>query len=276
MSWFWKKATKELGGHYQARPILDRNKAKFFVRLCQAVPTFYVFPQVALSALLTAREGRHQRADREKIVGLTVDYAVYNAKLTLVCVVNLDDGSGDPDAIAVLQHCLKDAGIKAIRWDAEIRPTVEQIRRTMLSSINLAKSAPDTESQAAFESEETLQMVNEPDCAGRAASARASTPLQSNPGSDNMTGLSAVKLDQLTPGKVLQTHYPHIWQRISVFAIEPRHLKKYLLSLAMQDRSEKRAGFSLEALKEIADIQVQNDRFLMEAARGWQTGFVHL
>jgi len=276
MSWFWKKATKEPGRRYQARPILDRNKAKFFVRLCQAVPTFYVFPQVALSSLLTAKDGRHQRADRERIAGLTVDYAVYNAKLTLVCVVNLDDGRSDTDAVAVVQHCLKATGIKAIRWDAETRPTVDQIRRTMLSSIDRAKSAPDTESQTAFESEDTLQLVNEPTGAGRGDATRTLTPPQPNPGPNNMAGLSAVKLDQLTPGKVLQTHYPHIWQRISVFAIEPRHLKKYLLSLSMQDRSEKRAGFSLEALKEIADIQIQNDRFLMEAARGWQTGFVHL
>src|SRR4029078_13517450 len=142
------------------------------------------------------------------------------------------------------------AGIKAIRWDAETRPTVDQIRRTMLSSIDRAKSEPDTESQTAFESEDTLQLVNESTGAGRGDAPRRLTPLQSSPGADNMTGLSAVKLEQLTPGKVLQTHYPHISQRRCVFATEPRHLKKYLLSLSMQDRSEKRAGFSLEALKE--------------------------
>jgi hypothetical protein len=52
-------------------------------------------------------------------------------------------------------------------------------------------------------------------------------------------------------------------------------LKKYLLSLSMQDRTEKRAGFSLDALQEIADIQLQNDRFLMDAVRTWQPGILN-
>jgi hypothetical protein len=275
MSWFWKKATEQSGRRYQSRPILDRNRAKFFVRLCQAVPTFYVFPQVALSALLSAAAGKNQKADRARIAGMTVDYAIYNANLTLVCVINLDDGSADPDADAIAHRCFRDAGIKTIRWDAETRPTVDQIRRTMLSSINRAKSTPDAESQAAFESEVTIQPGNEAGGARREAPDRAAPLQHAAPIPLHMPGLSAVKLDQLTPGKVLQTNYPHIWQRITVFAIEPKHLKKYLLSLSMQDRAEKRAGFSLEALKEIADIQTQNDRFLTDEVRSWQPGFVN-
>lgn len=274
MSWFWDKSRKEPVRRYLARPILDRNKAKFFVRLCQAVPTFYVFPQVALSALLAAAAGKHQKSNREKIAGTTVDYAVYNANLTLVCVVQLCDGGSHTDAI--VQHCCKEAGIKAIRWDAESTPSVDQIRRIMLPSIDRAKATPDAANWDALESAATTEIViDPPDPRRETPGGIMPTRQQPNLLLSSGAGLSAAKLEQLTPGKVLQTHYPHIWQRISVFAIEPKHLRKYLLSLSMQDRTEKRAGLALEALKEIADIQIQNDRFLMETGSSWQAGFVH-
>ncbi len=276
MFWFWGKAKKS-GPRYEGIPILAQNKARFLARLYKALPTFYVFPQVALSALLapTATDRKRQKADSEKIAGLVVDYAIYNANLTLVCIVHLNDGANDPNTDAIIDHCFKDAGIKTIRWEAATTPTVEQIRRTMLPSINKAMSTPDAASRAALESEVTIQVVTR---MGGPSLDNPDTVMmirQSDPEPSNINGLSPAMLDQLTPNKVLQTNYPHIWQRIGAFAIEPKHLKKYLQSLSMQDRNEKRAGFSLEALKEIADIQIQNDRFLMDAVRGWQKGFVN-
>jgi hypothetical protein len=88
-------------------------------------------------------------------------------------------------------------------------------------------------------------------------------------------GLTQEKLDELTPAKVLANIYPHIWQRICLFAPEPLHLQKYLVSLSIQDRGEKRAGFPLEALKEIADISAENDRFLVLPVTGWQPAVVN-
>ncbi|MGZ5781720.1 MAG: hypothetical protein ACXWIN_12295, partial [Burkholderiaceae bacterium] len=89
-------------------------------------------------------------------------------------------------------------------------------------------------------------------------------------------GLSLSILDQLTPNKVLQNTFPHIWQRICLFAPDPKHLHRYLDTLTMQDRGEKRAGFSLEVLKEITDIKAANDRFLRNSDANWHTGFVNL
>ncbi len=285
--WFWGRK-KKAGPRYEVKPLLAQHKAKFFVRLCKAVPTFYIFPQVLLSSLLTptAEDHKGRKADNEKIAGLAVDYAIYNADLTLVCIVFLNDGSSDPDSDAIMDHCLKNAGVKTIRWDVETSPTVEQIRRTMLPSINKAMASPDAANKAAFESELTIQAATL-----QATTFQATTRFggmeqdsppdtllmirQADPTPSNIKGLSPAMLDQLTPHKVLQKNYPHIWQRICAFAGEPKHLKKYLLSLSMQDRNEKRAGFPLEALKEIADIQSQNDRFLMEGMRTWQPGFIN-
>ena len=97
----------------------------------------------------------------------------------------------------------------------------------------------------------------------------------SEPVPSNIKGLTNQQLDELTPNKVLSKNYPHIWQRICLFAPEPKHLQKYLLSLSIQDRGEKRAGFPIEALKEIADIQTENDRFLLQPVTGWQPAFVN-
>jgi hypothetical protein len=52
-------------------------------------------------------------------------------------------------------------------------------------------------------------------------------------------------------------------------------LQKYLLSLSIQDRGEARAGFPPEAMKEVFDIQAENDRFLMQHPVGWQTAALH-
>lgn len=277
MSWFWEKASKKSGPRYEARPILAPSKAKFFVRLCKALPTFYIFPQVALPTLLapTAENHKAQKEDGEKIAGLWVDFVLYNADLTLVCVASLDDGSTDANTDAVIDHCLKNAGIKTIRWSAQTTPSVEQIRRTLMPSIDMAKANPDAANKAALESEVTIQGNTVMGDLRQDAPDTVLMMRQSDPVPSNIRGLSPAMLDQLTPKKVLQTKYPHIWQRINAFAIEPKHLKKYLLSLSMQDRTEKRAGFSLDALKEIADIQIQNDRFLMDAVRTWQPGIVN-
>jgi hypothetical protein len=99
---------------------------------------------------------------------------------------------------------------------------------------------------------------------------------QADPVPSNIKGLSLSALDQLTPNKVLQKAFPHIWQRICLFAPDPKHLQRYLDTLTMQDRGEKRAGFSIEVIKEITDIKAANDRFLQSSDGGWATGFVNI
>lgn len=173
----------------------------------------------------------------------------------------------------MVDYCLKAAGIKTIRWDAEANPTVEQIRRIMLPSINKTMPRSDAAALTVFGLEPSSQAATRLGSAGQGAPDTVLLMRQSDPEPSGMKDLGIAMLEQLTPDKVLRTHYPHIWQRICTFAVEPKHLKKYLLSLSMQDRAEKRAGFSLEALKEIADIQILNDRFLVDGVTTWKAGF---
>jgi hypothetical protein len=209
MSWFWGKASQKTGPRYEARPLLAQVKAKFFVRLCKALPTFYIFPQVALPALLTPTAESHkgQKEDGERIADLRVDYAIYNAELTLVCVVYLNDGTTDANSDEVMDHCLKNAGIKTIHWAAQTAPSVEQIRRTLMPSIDKAKANPDAVNKAALESEVTIFGNTVMGDLRRDAPDTVLMMRQSDPIPSNIKGLSPAMLDQLTPKKVLQTKY---------------------------------------------------------------------
>lgn len=254
MFFFWRKANKKPAPRYRAKHILDRSEEEFFKRLVGALPDCYIFPQVAMLALLDAKDKDMKRntADLVKIAHKRVDFAVYDADLKLICVVDLEDRFSDADEDKSSDADLEGAGIKTIRWDPSSKPTVEQISKTILPLTRQAP--PKRKAPPKDEPLNTVQMIY------------AADPIPSN-----IKGLTQPILDQLTPNNALKTTYPHIWQRICLFAAEPKHLQKYLISLSIQDRGETRAGFSIEVMREISDIQAQNDRYLMNPVTGWQT-----
>lgn len=45
-------------GTYRARKLMTDNEAEFFGRLVVALPDHYIFPQVAMSALIDSASGR--------------------------------------------------------------------------------------------------------------------------------------------------------------------------------------------------------------------------
>ena len=253
-------AKKKVFPHYEEKPILDKGELVIFGRLCRALPNCFVFPHVLLSHLMEPSEGDYKRNPEpfDRLNRLRVDYAVFDGDLEMVCVIIIEPethGPADDEKKALLNRCLKSAAIKTIRWSAANKPSVEQISRGILPLTNSAKPTLETGSTV---NPDTVQRI-----------------YKAEPVPSNIMGLTPEQLDKLTPNKVLSKNYPHIWQRICLFAPEPKHLQKYLLSLSMQDRGEKRAGFPLEALSEISDIQIENDRFLAPPVTGWQQNFVN-
>jgi hypothetical protein len=251
---------KKVFPHYEEKPILDKGEMVIFGRLCRALPHCYIIPHVLLSSLMEPSEGDRTRNPEpfDRLDRLRVDYAVFDGDLELVCVIIIEAenrSAADEEKRIMLNRCLKSATIKTIRWASANKPTVEQITRALLPLTNSAKPTLETGSTV---NPDTVQRIH-----------------KAEPVPSNITGLTVEQLDRLTPNKVLSKNYPHIWQRICLFAPEPKHLQKYLLSLSMQDRGEKRAGFPLEALSEISDIQIENDRFLAPATTGWQQNFVN-
>jgi hypothetical protein len=258
LAFFLRRPPKrEVFPRHEEKPLLTKNEAILFGRLCRALPDCYIFPQVALSALVEPAEADQKRklVHVGKIAGLRVDYAVYGGDLELICAVVLESDTPDVGKNPLVERCLKSASIKVLRWSAATKPSVEQIGRMILPLTNNAKYSLEAGNTL---NPNTIQRIHRAD------------PIPSN-----IQGLSPEQLDELSPDKVLSTKYPHIWQRICLFAPEPKHLQKYLLSLSIQDRGEKRAGFPIEALKEIADIQMENERFLLQPMTGWQPAFIN-
>lgn len=263
-----QSAKKSTFSRYEERPVLSKDETVLFGRLCRALPNCYIFPKLPVSHLIEPSEGDRKRTPHhyERIANMAVDFAVLDGDLALVCVILLEpEGVMGSDQLqhAILDRCLKSATVKAMRWNTNNKPSVEQISRAILPMTNASRPT--------LESGSTLNPVTpstlNPDTVQRIYKAE--------PVPSNIRGLSQEQLDALTPVKFLSTNYPHIWQRICLFAPEPKHLQKYLQSLSIQDRGEKRAGFPVEALKEITDIQMENDRFLVGPVTGWQPAFVN-
>jgi hypothetical protein len=86
-----KRSRKE--GTYRARKLLTDNELEFFDRLIQALPAHYVFPQVAMSALLegSGSEKKQNYSDHLRIAQQRVDYVICDTRCNVVAVVELDD-----------------------------------------------------------------------------------------------------------------------------------------------------------------------------------------
>jgi hypothetical protein len=256
---------------YEEKRFFRHEDEIFYGRLRRALPNCYIFPKVELSALMEpiSMSEKQRVAELEQLQGRKVDYAIFDASLGLLCVIELNTQAEAEDSQLSNTEYLKSAGIKSIRWNQNPLPSSDQILRTLAPFSSLASPKPDIAASTIIktsyvEPPKTLDTVQ--------------VMYQSDPEPGNIMGLSVAALEKLTPNGQLKTRYPHVWQRICLFSTEPKHLKKYLASLFLQDRGVERAGFPAEVIKEITDIQGENERFLqISAPRGttWDTTFVN-
>ena len=123
-------APRRGGYSYKAQRIMTGNELEFFRRLVRAVPGGFVFPQVAMSALIApvARGSKSRLLAFRRISQKRVDYALYTNKLELICVVELDDRTHDPSRDAVRDSYLESAGIVTLRWHSTLKPSEVEIR----------------------------------------------------------------------------------------------------------------------------------------------------
>jgi hypothetical protein len=118
---------------FRARPVMTDNEIEFFRRLVAAWPDGYVFPQVAMSALLkpAGSTSRAHRAAFNSISQKRVDYAIYAADMTLHCIVELDDRSHDPKRDARRDAWLASAGIVTLRFTHKDKPNVTELKERL-------------------------------------------------------------------------------------------------------------------------------------------------
>ncbi|MEO7494589.1 MAG: DUF2726 domain-containing protein [Massilia sp.] len=123
-------------GAYRRRKLMTDNEAEFFGRLVSALPDHYVFPQVAMSALLetASSDKRTAHADRLRIAQQRADYVICGRSCEVVAVVELDDKTHTRTKDELRDARLEQAGIRTVRFQARNKPKVEAIRALILGA----------------------------------------------------------------------------------------------------------------------------------------------
>jgi hypothetical protein len=233
----------------------DAERKSFYGQLRRAIPKCYIFPDVELASLMlpTSADPRIRRTQEEHLKGRHVDYALFDARLDLMCVIELIPPSIDDNGPSSNQEYLRSAGIRRFTWPQDNLPSTDQIKRTMADYSGVAidiEGAPST----------------------------ILAPATQMPGSPRRTSLSQATIDLLTPKSHIKTAYPHIWEKICLISAEPAQLEQYLASLSLQDRGGSRAGFPQDVIIELTSIQSANERFLavkpVRAGGGWDDAFI--
>ena len=120
---------------YCAKQLLTDYEREFWERLSEALPEYFILPQVAMGALLEVNKGITDRRTRMSLRGSIFqkicDYVVYDVDANkVVAVVELDDRTHDrkQDRDAKRDDLLSGAGITTVRFDSRKKPSAEVIR----------------------------------------------------------------------------------------------------------------------------------------------------
>jgi hypothetical protein len=142
-----KQAAPTGGDLYQAKALMTANELEFFARLVQALPDHYVFPQVALGALLQPKvkgDNKKYYQVRGTFAQKMADYVVCNRDLQVIAVVELDDKTHSTEKDAKRDAMLQQAGYQVIRWPAKQKPSPAEIQAKFGIVPGAAKPMPAT------------------------------------------------------------------------------------------------------------------------------------
>jgi very-short-patch-repair endonuclease len=125
-----------------------------------ALPDHYIFPQVAMSALLdtTSSDKRTAHGDRLRIAQQRVDYVVCTKSCEVVAVVELDDKTHSRAKDQLRDARLEQGRIRTVRFQARSKPGVEAIRNMILGSASaeVRKAPNETANQGAAATGDTF------------------------------------------------------------------------------------------------------------------------
>lgn len=108
------------------RALLTGNEREFFGRLSRALPGHRIFPQVAMSAILTSAKGR-SRFDRK-----VVDFVVCDHAMRVVALVELDDRTHERRRDAARDAMTREAGYRTVRYRSRSKPDAARIAADVL------------------------------------------------------------------------------------------------------------------------------------------------
>lgn len=120
-------ASKSRGGDskapwpYVAKPILTEREQVLYHRLTEAFPDLLIFSQVQISQIVKIKpRTQNRRLWLNKVIQKSADFVVCRRDTSVICVIELDDGSHDNATQArrdaVKTRALRDAGIPLYRY----------------------------------------------------------------------------------------------------------------------------------------------------------------
>jgi very-short-patch-repair endonuclease len=124
-------------GRLRPKPILTPNELEFFNRLRHAVPHLLVFPQMAMSAIVTD-DGRLRSRARWKLRARfdrkICDYVVCDRQqLRVIAIVELDDILHNPIADRARDAVTTAAGYRTFRFSSRNKPPVQELAEVFVN-----------------------------------------------------------------------------------------------------------------------------------------------
>ena len=118
------------------RPIMTKREREWHQALLRACPGHHVFPQVALSQLITLEpDVARPTALRNHFQQLVADFVICGADYDVVAVVEVDDSSHERrarrDADERKQKAIECAGFRFVRIPARCRPCDSTVRQLL-------------------------------------------------------------------------------------------------------------------------------------------------
>lgn len=125
----WFALNRNHPARFRARPVVTGTSLDFFFRLKHALPECTVCPQVAATSLLEPMgAGPGRKAALHRIVGRRVGYAVFDAEMRLLVVIELDHRPRLTRREAECDAYFAEAGIKTLRFHPKRMPSEAKIR----------------------------------------------------------------------------------------------------------------------------------------------------
>lgn len=121
---------------YAPKRLLTKNEEEFFGRLVEALPEFFVFPQVAFRAfirpLAKSTDTTAYQRQLGRIGSKHSDFLICNGNLDVVAIIELDDAKHVLERDIARDALTGTAGYTTIRYESKFRPSVDEIRDDVL------------------------------------------------------------------------------------------------------------------------------------------------
>lgn len=117
-------------GKFRQKEFMTPNEREFYGRLIAALPEHFVFPQVAMSAIIEplAHSKSDKQTDRNKISQKIIDYVVCDSTCKVILVIELDDRTHIPEKDKLRDAMLRTAKVETLRFDSRKKPSLVEIQ----------------------------------------------------------------------------------------------------------------------------------------------------